>query len=45
MNKLAKIIVAALGTGLLAFMVISGLNLGEGFRQGKEMAKKQIKHI
>lgn len=45
MSKATKIIVATLSVGLLAFMIVSGLNLGEGLREGKEMGRKQTKYL
>ncbi len=45
MSKVAKIVIATLSAGVLAFMVVSGLNLGEGLRVGKEMGRKQTKYL
>lgn len=45
MKKAAKIAVAVISAGVLAFMIVSGLNLGEGLREGKEMGRKQTKYL
>lgn len=45
MSKAFKIAVSVISVGVLAFMVVSGLNLGEGLREGKEMGRKQTKYL
>lgn len=45
MKNALKIITAVISIGTFAFLLISGLNLGEGLRQGKSMGKKQVKYL
>lgn len=45
MKNALKALVAIFSVGTFAFLLISGLNLGEGLRQGKSMGKKQIKYL
>lgn len=45
MKKITKLVVATVSAGILALMVVAGLNLGEGLREGKEMGRKQTKYL